>query len=125
MDDFFTLASFATLTGSVVAVVVIVNSLRHALNWGPRWFGLALSILIAFVALHLTASVGDQSRTVGLGWIKYLAVFVNGCLIYTSAFGIQNTVVAKPSSESDLSFQSTGTTVQEEQAERLTVRSSW
>lgn len=125
MDDFFTLASFATLTGCVVAVVVIVNSLRHALNWGTRWFGLTLSILIAFVALQLTVSVGDTPKTVNLGWFKYLTVFVNGCLIYTSAFGIQNTVVVQASSESDISFQSVQSGTPQERAERLTVRSPW
>ena len=125
MDDFFTVASFATLTGSVVAVVAIVNALHHSLNWGPRWFGLALSILIAFVALQITASIGVQSKTAALGWFKYLMVFVNGCLIYTSAFGIQNTVVTTPSSESDLSFQSAEGVKPEERAARLTVRSKW
>lgn len=122
MDDLFTLASFATLTGCVVAVVVIINSLRHALNWGPPWFGLLLSILIAFVALHLTASVGDTSKTANLGWFKYLIVLVNGCLIYTSAFGIQNTVVID---KSGLGFQSAQEWQPKGQAEKLTVRSPW
>ena len=125
MDDFFTLASFATLTGCVVAVVAIVNALRHALNWGPRWFGLSLSILIAFVALYITANVGDAPKTENLGLFKYLLAFVNGCLIYTSAFGIQNTVVVKASSESDLSFQNAQTGTPKDRADRLTARSPW
>ena len=105
MDDFFTLTSFATLTGSVVAVVVIVNALRSAINWGPRWFGLVVAIIVAFLALAITSSMGDVQETAGLGWIKYFTAFVNGCLIYTSAFGIQNTVVAATSSSGGTSFQ--------------------
>jgi hypothetical protein len=94
MDDFFTLASFATLTGSVFSVVVIVNAIRHALGWGPRWFALVLSVAVAFLALHLTAEAGDQAKTASLGLLKYAVAFINGCLIYTSAFGIQNAVIA-------------------------------
>jgi hypothetical protein len=96
MDDFFTVASFATLTTTVVAVVAVVNALRHALNWGPRWFGLLLSIAFALVALFVTAAMGETSQTAGLGWIRYLVALINGCVIYTSAFGVQNAVIAPP-----------------------------
>lgn len=124
MDDFFTVASFATLTGSVVAVVVIVNALRHALNWGPRWFGLALSVLVAFVAFYLTTNMGEQPKTANLGWIKALTIIVNGCLIYTSAFGIQNTVVVS-SSAAGMSFQSANPNKQGGRPDKLSVRSVW
>ncbi len=128
MDDFFTLTSFATLTGSVVAVVVIVNALRSAINWGPRWFGLVVAIVVAFLALAITSSMSEVQETAGLGWIKYFTTFVNGCLIYTSAFGIQNTVVAPTSSNGGTSFQG----VEEEDEGRfseingnLTFRKRW
>lgn len=117
MDDFFTLTSFATLTGSVVAVVVIVNALRSAINWGPRWFGLLVSIGVAFIALAITSSMGEGQETAGMGWIKYFTTFVNGCLIYTSAFGIQNTVVAAQPSEKGVSFQ--GVEEDEEEEEEM------
>ena len=126
MDDFFTLTSFATLTGSVVAVVVIINALRHSLNWGPRWFGLVVSIFIAFVAYYLTTSLGTESKTASLGWVKYFTVFVNGCLIYTSAFGIQNTVVANSSTtKDDLSFQEFTEDNAQQFVEKKTFRSTW
>ena len=99
MDDFFTLASLGTLTGSVMAVVVIVNTIRHVFNWGPRWFGFAVSILVSFIAFYITAGMGEGPKTAGTGWLKYFIVFVNGCLIYTSAFGIQNIVIARKPTE--------------------------
>lgn len=95
MDDFFTLASLGTLTGSVMAVVVIVNTIRHVFNWGPRWFGFAVSILISFIAFYITSGMGAGPKTAGTGWLRYFIIFVNGCLIYTSAFGIQNIVIAR------------------------------
>jgi len=116
MDDFFTLASFGTLAGSVAGAVVIINTLRHAFNWGPRWFGLIVSILVAVVAWQITASSGAHSKTVDLGFVRYLIVFFNGCLIYTSAFGIQNTIVTE---KPGMSFQSL------RREDKLRFRSPW
>jgi len=118
MDDFFTVASFATLTTTVLAVVAVVNAIRHAFNWGPRWFGFALSIIFAFVALNVTAAMGDGSRTTDLGWIRYLVTLVNGCLIYTSAFGVQNAVIAD-SAAGGVGLQS------EAEAPGLSYKSRW
>ena len=95
MDDFFTVASFGTLAGSVAAVVVIVSALRHAVNWGPRWFGLIESVAVSFFAWSLTKKMASASTdNINIGVIQYVIVLLNGCLIYTSAFGIQNTVIA-------------------------------
>lgn len=118
MDDFFTVASFATLTATVLAVVAVMNTLRHALGWGPRWFGLLLSIAFAFVAMNVTAAMGEQSQTADLGWIRYLVALVNGCLIYTSAFGVQNTVISERAPRQ-------GVTMEAAARPRLTFRSPW
>ncbi|MGD8353168.1 MAG: hypothetical protein PVJ01_03305 [Pseudomonadota bacterium] len=97
MDDLFTLASLGTFTGAVMAVVVIVNTIRHVFNWGPRWFGLALSILVSFVAFYITVYIGEGPGVKTPGLLKYFIILLNGCLIYTSAFGVQNTVIARTS----------------------------
>jgi hypothetical protein len=94
MDNFFTVASFGTLVGCVSAVVVIMNVMRHAFNWGPRWMGLLVSLVIAVVALKVTSGFG-ASHTAELGTLRYLIALMNGCLIYTSAFGVQNNAVVE------------------------------
>lgn len=119
MDDFFTPASLATLIGSVAAVTIIVNTIRHALNWGPRWFILVLSIAIAFIALVVSQGLGDQSQTIQLGWLRYIIVLINGCLIYTSAFGIQSNVIVERDEVSGLEFQGAADET------RLSFRSPW
>ena len=103
MDDFFSMDSLATMTGCVAAVVVILNTIRNVFQWGPRWFGLALSIIISIVGFLI---VNDQSLASGNSEtevsidIKQIAIIIlNGCLIYTSAFGIQSTVVQSLGSE--------------------------
>jgi hypothetical protein len=133
MDDFFTKASFATLAGSVAAVLIIINTIHHVFNWGPRWFGLLVSLLIALVAFQTARSLGDATKTSRLGRLVYVIVFLNGCLIYSSAFGVQNSVIAKPDAvvtaqtpKPDRQEESSAKLERpEERAERLTVRSRW
>lgn len=132
MDDFFTVASVATLSGSVAAVVFIYNTFRHVFNWGPRWFGLALSILISVAAFKIATGLGDTQKTTPLGWASYLIVFINGCLIYSSAFGIQNTLVSGPASKPPPqppmnfeSYENHKKEVPELQKQKLTFTSPW
>jgi hypothetical protein len=122
MDDFFTAASFVTLTGSVASVVIIVNVFRSVFNWGPKWFGLILSIVVAVIAWHIASSTGGQSKTAALGSLAYFIVFVNGCLIYTSAFGIQNTIIANGAGPT---LPGATRSMEREMPAKLTVRSYW
>ena len=123
MDDFFTVNSFATLAGSVLCVVVLVNTIRHVFNWGPRWFSLLLSIAVSFVAFSVTSELGDGPKTVNNRLLNYLIVVLNGCLIYSSAFGLQNTIVAPGPSGSGLRLQSASG--DESISKRLTFNSEW
>ena len=106
MNDFFTTASFTTLAGCVAAVIVIFNTLRHVTNWGPRWFAFVLSIVISILAFILTKEstklIFEEKNS---NLIQYLIVLLNGCFIYTSAFGIQNTTINKLENK-NLEFQS-------------------
>jgi hypothetical protein len=68
----------------------------------------------AFLVARRVASSVDGIK--GVHWILLILIIVlNGCLIYTSAFGIQNNVIAKGEAEmtftedrapADLSFRS-------------------
>ena len=111
MDDFFTVSSLSTFGGAVTVVVVILNTVRHAFNWGPRWFGLIISVLVSLGALLIATSVPAEAaagESGGSGIASWIVAVVNGCLIYTSAFGLQNTVVTPRSggSGSGVSLQS-------------------
>lgn len=118
MDDFFTPSSFLTLTSCVAAVVLIMNTIRHVFSWGPPWAALLLSVIVAIVAYYITSMLGTISQTASLHWsVRTLIVVINGCLIYTSAFGMQNSVIQ------DRHGLTIGTT--EIEARRLTFRSSW
>jgi len=110
VDNFFTLSSMTTLAGSVAVVVVVLNTTRHVLNWGPRWFGLLIAIAVSIGALHASsaAAATGGAAAAAPGLLGYIVALVNGCLIYTSAFGLQNSTIAPADAEagSGIRFQS-------------------
>lgn len=107
MEDFFTIGTFATLAGCVFSTVLIMNTIRHSFKWGPEWFGLIISILVAIIAYNISSegSLGDITNNESK-ITNYFIVFMNGCLIYTSAFGVQNTVINSIEKKDDLEYQS-------------------
>ena len=94
MNELFKPATLLTLTGCIAAEVVVVNTLRHATGWGPRWFALVLALGIAAAALMLAHKAAKPDADRKPNWIvQVFVVLLNGCLIYTSAFGVQNSVI--------------------------------
>lgn len=51
--DFFTGPQLLTLAGATLATIVIVNAVRHAWGWSPRWFALLTALLISLAAWYL------------------------------------------------------------------------
>ncbi|WP_422081483.1 hypothetical protein [Ulvibacterium sp.] len=107
--DFISPTSLLTIGGAILAVVVIVNTTRHVFNWGPKWYALLLALVVSFTVWQLDNKPRKQDSTKGsintesenkqsLSVLSVFLILVNGCLIYTSAFGIQNNVVSPASS---------------------------
>lgn len=120
MDDFFTLESFGTLSGSVAAVVVVTNTVRSVFNWGPAWFGLLLAVLVSFAACAITTAASDETFETSEAIVRFVIALVNGCLIYASAYGIQNNVIAKRGSSAKTDSRSAASAPM-----RLQWRSAW
>lgn len=76
--DFFTGPQLLTLAGATLATIVIVNAVRHAWGWSPRWFALLTALLISLAAWFLWSSRTPEAF--------FLSV-VNAFLIYTAATG--------------------------------------
>ncbi|MFW6288366.1 MAG: hypothetical protein ACOC2Q_01140 [Spirochaetota bacterium] len=113
MSDLFTPESLLSLSGSVGAVWLVVNVTRHATGWGPRWFGVIVALGMSFVTFFATGGADDVTE---LAWLRYIAVLVNGLLIYSSAFGIQQTVLAD---------RAGGTAAQPMSTERIRFTTGW
>jgi hypothetical protein len=76
-SDLFTWTSLGTLTGLTGATVVVTNTAARAFGWTPKWFGLAVALVLCVgLAAVRTSSIEE-----------YVLAFLNACLVYLTAAG--------------------------------------
>ena len=68
-SEFFTAASIYTLTGATGVVYVVCGGLQRALNFNPRWLGLAISLVLTISGTYCTQP---------LTWANYMLAVING-----------------------------------------------
>ncbi len=101
--NFIESTALFTEGGAILAVVLVTNTVRHALNWFRRWFPLILSILLSSMIYFADTSNEEltdatpiiaQKRSLLDDWIvPGFLILLNGALIYSASFGLQNNVV--------------------------------
>ena len=84
MDQFFTWGSLASLGGATAATVVVTNTIAQVLGFFRRWMPLLIAQLICIGAAAQQGLVGSD----------YVLAALNGCLVYLSAAGTNNGVLA-------------------------------
>ena len=84
MEEFFTWGSFASLGGATAATVIVTNTITHVLGFFRRWIPFLIAQLICLGA----------AAQQGLAGSDYVLAALNGCLVYLSAAGTNNGVVA-------------------------------
>jgi hypothetical protein len=82
IDNFLTLESLATLGGTTLATIVVSNTYRVIFKKDPKIFALIFSIGIC-----LLFAVYSHAEP-----MAYLVAVINGCLVFCSAFGLNNQV---------------------------------
>lgn len=87
-NEFFTVNSFATLSGSSAIVFIVTSVIKYLTDgkYNPKWLAFFASELVACLAVWLSTDRELVSFIIGL---------LNGMLIFATALGI-NTVVASP-----------------------------
>jgi hypothetical protein len=93
VQEFFTWATVLTLSGSVSVTVIVTNTLgalsgRFGTDMVRRWIAFLVAVLCAYGAA-VYATTGHR-RLHGYEWVL---AFINACLIWTSAFGVNETIV--------------------------------
>lgn len=78
--EFFTPQSMLTLTGATGIVFVIVNGVKTAFDFNPKWFGLLISQIISLVGVALSGGHG----------LSYFVGVINGFLIFSTAAGVSS-----------------------------------
>jgi hypothetical protein len=79
-NSFFTPESLATLAGTTGMTWFVCSAMQSAFNFNPKWFALLVAEIFCFVAVFAFATNPSA--------ITYLIAFVNGCLVYSSACGV-------------------------------------
>lgn len=79
-QEFFTPASMLTLTGTAGATVLVCNGMQRALNFNPRWLGLAIGEALSFYGTYVTAPQ--------ITLTEVIVALVNGFLIFATASGV-------------------------------------
>jgi hypothetical protein len=81
-NSFLTLESLATLGGTTLATIVVSNTYRAIFKKDPKIFALIFSI-----AICLLFAVYTHAEP-----MAYLVAVINGCLVFCTAFGLNNQV---------------------------------
>ena len=76
--ELFTWEVLGSLAGATVATVLIVNAVKAATGWSPRWLALAVALVIQ---LALWTVITDRS------WPALLLAIVNAFVVYAAATG--------------------------------------
>ena len=83
INDFLTVESLATFGGTTLAAIVVSNTYRAIFKKNPKIVALIVSIgTCVFFAYDASAEA-----------IGYFIALVNGCLVFCSAFGLNNQVI--------------------------------
>lgn len=78
-EQFFTAESMLTLAGATAITMIITNSMQHAFNFNPKWFGFVIAFLISIAGVIV---IGDHTVA------AYFIGVINGFFIYANSAGI-------------------------------------
>jgi len=97
--DFFTANSIGTFAGASAAVWVLSNVFRVLFKRDSLIFGFVVSLLIAYLGMYAAGTL--------TGLLGYSLAFLNGCLLFLTAAGIQGfaTEAARGRNDDTLNLQ--------------------
>ena len=73
----FTWQYLATIGGAIAATVLITNVVARAFSWNPKWFGLAVALVIELVVWAFTLPTPQT----------FVLAVVNAFVIYAASIG--------------------------------------
>lgn len=85
-QEYFTWTALGGVAAGVAAVNVVTNTVRNVFGISFPWIPLLISMIIVFVYSYTAQRVGSPE--------DLLLVILNGCLLYATATGTQEVIVA-------------------------------
>ncbi|MGB8252387.1 MAG: hypothetical protein WCF08_04180 [Anaerolineaceae bacterium] len=89
LNDLFTLESLLSLQGSAAAAILVPNVLSSVIGEKFKPYKKVLAFILAMLLAYLVAALAAET-----GWLKWILAFFNGCLVYASAVGLNESVNA-------------------------------
>lgn len=86
-DQFFTVASFATLAGAALITAVVTSALYKSFGWAPTRTGIAVALLVVAAGLFLSDEIRDPKADV--------VGFFNAFLVFLTAAGMSDLLSPK------------------------------
>lgn len=91
INKFFTMGTVGTFAGSVAALTLIVNILYDVVGVGSKPLTLGIALVIS-IGTCLWSTTERGRKLVG----AIAIAFINGLLIYGTAYGVDMSVITKP-----------------------------
>lgn len=92
LDRLYTTSTLYTLMGATAAVVIVSSVAGYVFNFNPKWLGLLVAELTAYLGL---GRIPKKRRVRDF----YFVAAVNGCLIYAQALGVNGFISAQKEPE--------------------------
>jgi hypothetical protein len=97
-DQFFTAVNIGSVTIATSAIIVVANTFYSLFRLPQKWTAIVMAMLIAYINVLFSE---------GAHWYDWLLAFLNGCLLFCSALGLNELVVSsKRPVEKDLAGSS-------------------
>ena len=82
-NELFTTINIASVGVATAAITVVTNALFMLFKLPQKWTAFCTSLLIAYIIMFIKV---DQH------WYDWVMAFFNACLLFCSAFGINETI---------------------------------
>jgi zinc transporter ZupT len=88
--QFFTAVNIGSVTVATSAIIVVSNTLYALFRLPQKWTAIVVALLISYLNVVFLA---------GAQWYDWVLAFVNGCLLFCSALGLNEIVVSSKRTE--------------------------
>lgn len=86
--EFFTITSISSLAVAASAVNVTANALHRFIRIDPKKSAFIAALLIAYLNIFVNGN---------FHWAEWIIAFINGCLLFCTAMGINDVLESPPS----------------------------
>jgi hypothetical protein len=93
-DQFFTTVNIGSVAIATSAIIVVANTFYSLFKLPQKWTAIVVALLISYLNVMLAVEVQ---------WYDWVLAFLNGCLLFCSALGLNEIVVSsKKPAEKDI-----------------------